>query len=121
MKKFIIFALILTVFTAVAFYTPTVNAAGKYTKIKTTTLYKYKKQLKHYKEETKKYKSITNWLYGTLANKFGYKYNKKTKIWTPTGYEAIECLKCHNHFAHNPKGTAKYKYCPVCGSDDLDY
>ena len=80
----------------------------------------YEAEIKRAQEAEDKYKGINDWLYNTLINKCGYKYDKNTKTWSATGIESIECLDCHTHFAHQPKGETKYKYCPRCGSDNLD-
>lgn len=120
------------------------NASSKYTKVKTTTLKKYKKaytaqpklkkqisslktQVTNLKKsnasaeaDVEKYKGINNWLYNTLVDTCGYVYDKSTKTWSCTGYNSITCLDCGTHFAHQPKGEAKYKFCPSCGSQNLD-
>ena len=134
MKKISIILLVTILCVSIIQTTQPTFAKTKYVKIKSTTIKNYKKQIKNLKtqittlkkeqqplkEEAEKWKGITTWLYDTLVNKCGYKYDKSTKTWSTTGYESIECFDCHKKFAHQPKGTPKYKYCPNCGSTNID-
>ena len=142
----VIILFVVTLIGICAMLTPEANAATKYTKIKTTTLKNYKKTISKqkktiskqsksitywktkakelsdtpWKDEAEKYKGINDWLYNSLVNICGYKYNKSTKTWTIEGYNAITCFDCKNKFPHQPKGQPKYKFCPNCGSNNLD-
>lgn len=119
------------------------NASTKYVKIKTTTYKKYqkaykkdvpklKKQVKtlttqknntnkalaEVKADVDKYKSINNWLWDAFED-MGYHYDKNTKHWEATP-DGNLCLECGRYFPLAPKGSPHYKFCPYCGSDNLE-